>query len=155
MASPTLRSSSTMVPRPSFKSWLTSMPLLPKTALTVTGTSNTASRSDAVCLGVASIGISVLSKAPEGPGAPSWLRSGRSTLSVAMGLSFHCVREMTGNKGVQRILDAAFAAFGTAAAPFDAAIGAGHGGVGGDQHAALITFFMGNIVQPGLQHRRH
>src|SRR5882757_3793476 len=155
MASPTLRSSSTMVPRPSFNSWLTSIPLLPSTALTVTGTSNTASRSAAVCLGAASIGMSVLSNAPEEPGAPSWLRSGRSTLSVAMRLSFHCVREMTGNKGIQRVFDDAFAAFGTAAAPLDAAIGAGHGGIGGDLHASLITFLMGNVGQPGFQHLGH
>src|SRR5438445_819512 len=155
MASPTLRSSSTMVPRPSLSSWLTSMPLLPSTALTVTGTSNTASRSAAVCLGAASIGMSVLSNAPEAPGAPSWLRSGRSTLSVAMGLSFHYVREMTGNKGAERVLDDAFAAFGAAAAPFDAAIGAGHGGIGGDQHAALITFLLGDVGQPGFQHLGH
>src|SRR3954471_12928590 len=151
IASPTLRSNSTMVPRPSFSSWLTSIPLLPSTALTVTGTSNTASKSAAVCLGAASIGMSALSSAAEAPGAPSWLRSGRSTLSVAMGLSFHLIREMTGNKGAQRILYDVFAAFGAAAAPLDAAIGAGHGGIGGDQHAARITFFMGDIGQLGFK----
>src|SRR5882757_6286324 len=160
MASPTLRSSSTMVPRPSFRSWLTSIALLPSTALTVTGTSNTASRSAAECFGVASAAPSILSKAAAAPGAPSWLRSGRSTLSVAMGLSFHVrsghlMRETVSNKGGKRVLDGAFAALGTAAAPFDAAIGTGHGRIGGNQHAAVVTFCMGDIGQPRFQYFNH
>src|SRR5882724_4850966 len=142
MASPTLRSSSTMVPRPSLSSWLTSIPLLPSTALTVTGTSNTASRSAAECFGIESAGISVFSRAAV-PGALSWLRSGRSTLSVAMGLSFHLGRgKMLGDEGGQRVLDGAFAAFGAAAAPFDTAVRAGHGRVGGNLHAPFVTFFL-------------
>src|SRR5476649_75585 len=162
MASPTLRSSSMMVPLPSFKSWLTSIPLLPSTALTVTGTSNTASRSAAECLGAVSAGPSALSSAAGTPAAASWLRSGRSTLSVAMGLSFHVrrghvrsghlMRETVGNKGGQRVFDDLFAALGAAAAPFDAAIGARHGQVGGDHHASLIALFMGDIGQARFQH---
>src|SRR5262245_43836945 len=156
MASPTLRSSSTMVPLPSFRSWLTSMPLLPRTALTVTGTSNTASRSAAECFGAASAGPLALSRAAL-PGPPSWLRSGRSTLSVAIGLSFHSVRETVGDERAERLFDDLFAAFGAAAAPFDAAVRAGHGRIGGEQHAAFIAFFMGDIGQARLQggdHRR-
>src|SRR3954469_9088995 len=150
MASPTLRSSSTTVPRPSFSSWLTSMPLLPRTAETVTGTSNTASRSAAECFGVASIGASVLSSAAAPPPPASWLRSGRSTLSVAMELSFH-LRKTAGNQGCEGFFDDGFAAFGAAAAPLDAAIGARHGGGGGDHQAAFITFLMGDIGQARLQ----
>src|SRR5471030_1434016 len=167
MASPTLRSSSMMVPLPSFKSWLTSIPLLPSTALTVTGTSKTASRSAAECLGAVSAGPSALSSAAGTPEAASWLRSGRSTLSVAMGLSFHVrrghvrrghirsghlMRETVSNKGGQRLFDDLFAAFGAAAAPFDAAIVARHGQVGGDHHASLIALFMGDSGQARFQH---
>src|SRR5579883_1165349 len=47
IASPSLRSSSTTAPRPSFSNWLTCMVALPNTALTVTGMSYTASSSRA------------------------------------------------------------------------------------------------------------
>src|SRR5690242_2687350 len=45
IASPSLRSSSTTAPRPSFSNWLTCIVALPSTALTVTGMSYTASSS--------------------------------------------------------------------------------------------------------------
>src|ERR1700733_11758903 len=45
IASPSLRSSSTTAPRPSFSSWQTCIVALPRTALTVTGMSYTASSS--------------------------------------------------------------------------------------------------------------
>src|SRR4029079_13909850 len=150
----TLRSSSTMVPRPSFSSWLTSMALLPRTALTVTGTSNTASRSAAECFSVDSAGPLVLSKAAL-PGPPSWLRSGRSTVSVAMGLSFHVMRETMGNKGAERLFNGLFTAFRAAAAPFDTAVRAAHARVGGKQHAAVIAFLMRNVGQARFQHLDH
>src|SRR5581483_9156887 len=155
MASPTLRSSSTMVPRPSFRSWLTSMPLLPRTAETVTGTSNTASRSAAECFGVASAGASVLSSAAALAPPASWLRSGRSTLSVAMGLSFHLMRKTAGNQGGEGFFDDGFAAFGAATAPLDAAIGARHGGIGRDHQAAFIAFLMRDIGQARLERLYH
>src|ERR1700761_5342823 len=133
MASPTLRSSSTTVFLPSLSSWLTSIELLPSTAETVTGTSNTASRSAAECFGAASAGPSEFSSALAWPGA-SWLRSGRSTLSVAMGLSFHDGRETVVDQGGENLLDRFFAALGAAAAPSDAAVAGGHGRVGRDDH---------------------
>jgi hypothetical protein len=55
----------------------------------------------------------------------------------------------------QGFLDRLFAAFGAAAAPFDAAVAARHMRVFGDHHAALIAFFMGDLVQPGLERERH
>src|SRR3569832_1386748 len=67
MASPTLRSSSTMVPLPSFRSWLTSIADLPSTAETVTGTSKTASRSCALRLMSASAEAPPVSNADEAP----------------------------------------------------------------------------------------
>src|SRR5690242_9619552 len=146
MASPTLRSSSTMVPLPSFSSWLTSIADLPSTAETVTGTSNTASRSWAICLGAASACASLFSRAGAAP-AFSPERSGRSTLSVAMDLSFQVVvRKTVGNQPAQRFFDDRLAAFGAAAAPFDAAVGAPHGGIGGQQHPAVIALFMGDGI---------
>src|SRR5215469_1149722 len=149
MASPTLRSSSTMVPRASLSSWLTSMALLPSTAETVTGTSNTASRSAAECLGAASEEDSEFNNAAWAP-APSWLRSGRSTLSVAMALSFHGGRKVLGDEGGQSVFDGLFAAFRAAAAPFDAAVAGLHARLGGDHDAAVIAFFMRDCRQAGF-----
>ena len=50
-----------------------------------------------------------------------------------------------GDEGGERLFDGLFVALGAAAAPFDAAVRAGHVRVGRDHHAAVIAFFMGDI----------
>src|ERR1700722_12704525 len=73
IASPSLRSSSTTAPRPSFSNWLTCIVALPSTALTVTGMSYTASSSRAL----RSVFVSALEPAPSASSA--------SSMSVAIG----------------------------------------------------------------------
>src|ERR1043165_522824 len=130
MASPTLRSSSTTVPRPSFRSWLTSIPDLPSTADTVTGTSNTASRSEALRLTSTAWPMSPNSSALASCGAPCEARSGSSISSLPdMGLLLLDVgRAIVGEAACDQLgqhgLDGGFATLGAAAAPLDAAVGA-------------------------------
>src|SRR5258706_1842821 len=79
MASPTLRSSSSTVPGPSFNRSPTSMRARPSTADTCTGTSNTVSRSEAIREVGSSFAASVAAAAAASIG-PGWSRSGSGTL---------------------------------------------------------------------------
>src|SRR5271155_1515054 len=144
IASPTLRSSSTIVPLLSFKSWLTSIPDVPSTAETVTGTSNTASRSAELRLGSPSLAPSVCRSAVLSTALSSRARSGNSTSSLfAMSGSFVLtVPEIAGNQFFQRALYGGRCAFRTAAAPFDTAIRTLERGIGRNLHAAVEAFFM-------------
>ena len=82
----------------------------------------------AECFGAASAASSLFSRAAGAPAAASWLRSGRSTLSVPdMAYPFKRrsgLGKTACDQGVERGFDRGFAAFAAAAAPFDAAIGA-------------------------------
>src|SRR5215469_15636718 len=147
IASPTLRSSSTMVPLLSFKSWLTSMPDLPSTADTVTGTSKTASRSAELFLASVSCCPSVCSSDVLSAAAGSRARSGSSTSSLfAMVCSFvGAIVEIPGNQFLKCGFECRFGALCAAAAPFDAAIGTLERGVGRNLHLAFIGFVMRDL----------
>src|SRR5215469_9112863 len=157
IASPTLRSSSTMVPLLSFKSWLTSMPDLPSTADTVTGTSKTASRSAELFLASASCCPSVCSSDVLSAAAGSRARSGSSTSSLfAMVCSFvGAIVEIPGNQFLKCGFEGRFGALGAAAAPFDAAIGVLERGVGRDLHLAFVGFLVRNLGDASRQRCGH
>src|ERR1700761_3920448 len=152
MASPTLRSSSTMVPLPSFRSWLTSMPDLPSTAETVTGTSNTASRSEALRLGSVSGVSSPCRSAGELPGTASRPRSGSWTSSLDIVV---VLGEMSGDQRRDGVFERLLVALHAAAAPFDAAIGIGEARFGCDLHAAVEPLFERDIGEARLQRLDH
>src|SRR5215471_208400 len=130
MASPTLRSSSSTVPGPSFKSCPTSIRERPSTAETCTGTSNTASRSAAL--------RPTLSPSPGklwgclrslGAGSPS--RFGNviflspSVIAAASGCLLGPARarcEIAVHRIVNRMLDSGAIAYHSAICPFHTAI---------------------------------
>src|SRR5271170_5550803 len=149
IASPTLRSSSTIVPLLSFKSSLTSIPDLPRTADTVTGTSKTASRSAELRLGSPSCAPWVCRSAVLSPALSSRARSGNSTSSLfAMSGSFVVtVPEIAGDQFLQSAFYRGRSAFRPAAAPFDAAVRACQRRIRGNLHAAFEAILMRDLVR--------
>src|SRR6185503_11096426 len=139
MASPTLRSSSSTVPGPSFSSWATERLARPSTAEMLTGTSNTGARSTAVFSSPSSIGLSAM--AWPGPSSPSCsgVSDGPAAVSSDIFDAFDALRRdqaLGGEGGVQRLGDSGGRLLGiegrAALAPFEDEGGAvqlriGHG----------------------------
>src|SRR5580658_4034258 len=128
IASPTLRSSSSTVPGPSFKRSPISIRARPSTAETCTGTSNTASRSEAIRL-VAPSG-SGASAGSAGMPPPSRLGSGilLSSLIFRSPQHFMCRREVAaradiaGDRLADRRVGRGAVAVDAAIGPFNAAV---------------------------------
>src|SRR5271163_168633 len=127
MASPTLRSSSSTFPGPSLSRSPISIRARPSTADTCTGTSNTASRSEAMRLvspsASASAGIST------GIPPPSRLGSGILLSSLILGSPQHFMcrkvaarTDIAGNRLADRRIGRGGVARDTAIGPFDAAV---------------------------------
>src|SRR5712691_3398174 len=156
IASPTLRSSSSTLPGPSLRRSATSMRERPSTAETCTGTSNTASRSDAPML-IVSMSVSGDSGAGRGavisPAAP---RSGSGTLDslsliaqISRGSVGYCAAG--GDVAAHRVADGAFGrgtiAHDAAVGPFDAAIAGRDLRLGEHDEASVEAAHAGNLVE--------
>src|SRR6185437_6827860 len=153
MASPTLRSSSSTVPGPSWSNSPTSMRARPSTAETCTGTSNIASRSAAPR--VVAPSVSGASGISAGASPPSRFGSGTLLSSVMLGSPENVVRarkilaraDVAVHCVADRRIDFGTVAVDPAVGPFDAAVADPDLRLGEHHEATLEAAGAGDIVE--------
>src|SRR5690242_8660300 len=157
IASPTLRSSSSTVPGPILRSSPTSMWARPSTAETCTGTSNTASRSAALCALGSAEGVAIGSASRATTSSPVRLGNGTWSLS-AMFISpersrhhRHAPRiDVAADRIGDRNLGLGAVALEAAVGPFDPAVAEGDVALCHHDQPALETARAGDLLEPVL-----
>src|SRR5664279_3124252 len=155
MASPTLRSSSSTAPGPSLSRSATSMRARPSTAETLTGTSNSASRSAAPRVKVSDSDGANRPASSTVCISPLFSRSGSGTLlsssaiyrSPEFLIRCRTGRQVTGDRVIDGGKRRGLIAIDAAVGPFDAAIAGRHIGVRHHHQPALEATRMGGFLE--------
>src|SRR5918994_1953578 len=147
MASPTFRSSSRMAPGASLRRSPIGMRELPSTAETMTGTSNTCSRSDApfVMTGPSFVEVGATWPEPKATSVSSSWGRGRSVVAFAMFvLAVRSAPRRGAHEGfVHRRLDTRLLAHDAAVRPFDAPVAGRDLGLAHHHEASLVAALAG------------